>query len=92
MLIEKKDKWFLIETRGHKCEYCKYEIWQDKPIPLDIHHEDGNSDNDDLDNIKLICPNCHRQTGNHGSKNKNNGKYSKRKEYRNERYKLGKSY
>ena len=87
-----KDKWYLIEIRGHKCERCNTERWLEELIPLDIHHKDGDSDNDKFDNVLLICPNCHRQTNNHGSKNKENGKNSKRKQYRRQRYAQGLSY
>ena len=66
-------------------------MWMRQIIPLDLHHIDGNSDNHNLDNIKLLCPNCHRQTDNYAGAN-NNGKFSRRKKYRNIRYKEGKSY
>lgn len=92
LIDSKKDKWYLIETRGHKCEVCLIGKWMCKPIPLDLHHKDGNSDNDVLDNLSLTCPNCHRQTVNHGSKNKGNGKNSKRAKYRKDRYDKGLSY
>lgn len=91
LLRYQSDKWYLIETRDHKCEVCGTSEWQGKPIPLDIDHKNGNSDNDNLDNVRLICPNCHRQTETHGSKNKN-GRHSKRKDYRNRRYAEEKSY
>lgn len=88
-IFNKADKWYLIEIRGHKCERCSTEEWMKEPIPLDTHHKDGDSDNNYLYNLLLICPNCHRQTNNHGSKNKTN---SKRKQYRKKRYDQGLSY
>lgn len=45
----------LLETRSKVCERCgysKYEI-------LQIHHKDRNRGNNELDNLELICPNCH---------------------------------
>jgi hypothetical protein len=45
----------LLKIRGNKCERCgfeKYEI-------LQIHHKDKNRSNNKLDNLELICPNCH---------------------------------
>lgn len=83
------DIWYLIENRGRRCEICYNHQWNKKDIPLDIHHKDGDSDNNKLDNLLLICPNCHRQTDNHGSKNKTD---SKRKRYRKHRYDQGLSY
>lgn len=91
-LTNKHEKWYLEETRGHRCEFCGLTEWLNEPIPLDFHHRDGDSDNNHLDNVQLICPNCHRSTKNHGSKNRGNGRYSKRKVYRNKRYELGLSY
>ena len=85
----KTDKWYLIELRSHKCEICDHSKWNAQDIPLDIHHIDGNSDNNKFNNLLLICPNCHRQTTNHGSKNKTN---SKKKAYRKKRYDQGLSY
>ena len=88
-ITDKKDKWYLIDIRGHKCESCSTKKWMGKPIPLDIHHKDGDSDNNKLGNLQLLCPNCHRLTPNHGSKNTAN---SKRQKYRKNRYDHGLSY
>lgn len=59
----------------HKCEICGLEIWNNQPIPLELHHKDGNRFNHSLENLILICPNCHAQTKNYRGKNsrKNNG-------------------
>jgi hypothetical protein len=54
----------LINHRSHKCEKCKLEMWLEKPIPLEIHHIDGNATNNTLDNLQLLCLNCHYQTDN----------------------------
>lgn len=75
----KVEKWYLIEKRSHQCEVCHNEKWNWKDIPLDLHHKDGNSNNNVLDNLLLICPNCHRQTDNFGSKNKGKGRKSLKK-------------
>lgn len=45
-----------------------------KPIPLDIHHIDGDFKNDKKENLKLLCKNCHAQTETYGSKNNGNGR------------------
>lgn len=41
----------------------------DKPITLEIHHIDGNRKNNSLDNLQILCPNCHSQTSNWRSRN-----------------------
>jgi hypothetical protein len=81
-----------VEARGYKREICRNSKWNGEDIPLDNDHQDGNSDNNSLENIRLICPNCHRQTKNHGSKNKGNGKQSRRAKYRKNRYDSGLSW
>jgi HNH endonuclease len=77
----------LLDSRERRCEICKLAEWMDKPIPLEVDHIDGDSTNIRLDNIRLICPNCHAQTETYKVKNKGHGRY-----YRRERYAQGKSY
>ena len=52
----------LITERGHKCEECANTKWLGKDIPLEIHHKDGDRTNNALDNLELLCPNCHALT------------------------------
>ncbi len=55
----------------HRCMGCLLEVWRDKPIPLELHHVDGNRKNNNLSNLQLLCPNCHAQTDNYrGAKNR----------------------
>lgn len=64
-------KKYLIFKRGNFCEICKLNnIWQDKPLSLQLDHIDGNSDNNNIDNIRLLCPNCHSQTETFSGKSK----------------------
>lgn len=54
-----------------KCERCKNTEWEGQKIPLELHHIDGNSLNNELSNLQLLCPNCHAITDNfRGKKNK----------------------
>lgn len=55
-------KYVLISKRGHKCECCLNEEWLGKPITLELEHIDGNNENNEENNLKLLCPNCHSQT------------------------------
>lgn len=57
-------KLHLIKHRGHKCESCHLEIWLNQIIPLELHHIDGNKTNNELNNLQLLCLNCHYQTDN----------------------------
>lgn len=52
----------LIRERNHKCEICQLSKWRDKPIPLELDHIDGDNTNNAVDNLRLLCCNCHAQT------------------------------
>ena len=43
--------------------------WQGKPIPLELHHINGDNTDNRLENLQLLCPNCHAQTETYGGKN-----------------------
>lgn len=51
-----------------KCEKCNIETWNDLPLSKHLDHIDGNHYNHSLDNLRILCPNCHQQTATHGSK------------------------
>lgn len=59
----------VIKERGHKCESCGLEEWMGKLISLDLHHIDGNRMNNNINNLQLLCPNCHSYTDNFKGKN-----------------------
>jgi hypothetical protein len=59
----------LINLRGRKCEECGLEKWNNQPIPLEIHHLDGDHLNNTLDNLQILCCNCHALTNNFRGKN-----------------------
>ena len=44
------------------CEKCGLSEWQGQPIPLEIHHINGINTDNRLENLILICPNCHALT------------------------------
>jgi hypothetical protein len=52
----------------YECNICGIDKWNSKPIGLDLDHIDGNRNNNILNNLRLLCPNCHSQT--HTYKNK----------------------
>ena len=61
----------LVQTgyKEYKCECCGISDWNNKPIRLQLHHKNGNPNDNSLDNLEVLCPNCHTQTDNYGSKN-----------------------
>lgn len=54
-----------------KCEICNNIEWLNYLIPLELHHIDGINTNNSLNNLQLLCPNCHAQTDNYRGKNIN---------------------
>lgn len=55
--------------KEHICECCKNTLWKGVPIPLEVHHKDGDKENNDIENLQLLCPNCHALTDNYRGKN-----------------------
>lgn len=57
--------------KEQKCEICGLTEWQGKPIVLQLHHVNGNPTDNRLENLQILCSNCHSQTDNFcGSANK----------------------
>ena len=48
-----------------RCERCGLDTWQDQSIPLEIHHINGINTDNRLENLQLLCPNCHALTNNY---------------------------
>ena len=46
------------------CMKCGLETWQGHKIPLQLHHMNGNRWDNRLENLEILCPNCHAQTDN----------------------------
>lgn len=56
-------KKYLLEFVGCNCKICGIpQEWNGLPLSLQLDHIDGNSDNNHLSNLRLLCPNCHSQT------------------------------
>lgn len=65
---------YLMETLG-TCEECGItNTYNGKPIVLQCDHIDGDNDNHSLDNLRLLCPNCHSQTDTWCGRNKKDTK------------------
>lgn len=57
------------KIREAKCEECLLTHWRDQPIALELHHIDGDKLNNVLENLQILCANCHALTTNYRGKN-----------------------
>jgi len=70
---------YILKQAKYTCQVCKNDMWNDKPIPLQIHHKDGDAHNNRPENLLVVCWNCHAQTDTFGSKNHNGTRISRYK-------------
>jgi 5-methylcytosine-specific restriction endonuclease McrA len=52
------------------CEQCGLTDWRNRPLSLELHHVNGDGRDNRLENLMLLCPNCHSQTDTWGARNK----------------------
>lgn len=50
--------------KENKCECCGIYDWNGKPLVLQIHHINGKHNDNRIENLQILCPNCHSQTDN----------------------------
>lgn len=53
----------------YKCEICGLTKWNDKTLSLELDHINGINNDNRLENLRFLCPNCHSQTCTYGSRN-----------------------
>ena len=61
----------------YKCAICGITHWNNKALSLELDHINGINNDNRLENLRFLCPNCHSQTTTYGSRNqqKNESKY-----------------
>jgi len=55
--------------KSNRCEECNIEDWNGKPLNMQLDHIDGDLHNHRLENLRMVCPNCHSQTLTYCGKN-----------------------
>ena len=53
-----------------RCYRCGLTEWQGQPIPLELEHTNGNRLDNRIENLSLLCPNCHALTSTYRGRNK----------------------
>ena len=59
-----------------ECSMCGVTQWRGAPVSLEVDHIDGDRENNLINNLRIICPNCHATTDTYRAKNQ--GKYKAR--------------
>lgn len=54
--------------RQYLCEKCGLSSWLDQPITLHLHHINGKRTDNRLENLAILCPNCHSITDTYAGK------------------------
>ena len=52
--------------KENKCEMCGINEWLGQKLKLELHHINGDRFDNNLNNLQILCPNCHSLTPNHG--------------------------
>lgn len=76
-VARRRAKQYLLEKTGNICALCGFSEWQGQLIPLNCDHIDGDPTNLNINNFRLICPNCDALLDTYKAKNRGNGRSSK---------------
>jgi 5-methylcytosine-specific restriction endonuclease McrA len=60
--------------KDYSCSECGISDWNGKELRLELDHIDGDSTNNLVENLRLLCPNCHSQTPTYKAKNIGRGR------------------
>lgn len=52
-----------------RCEQCGITEWLGRKLGIHLHHKNGDGTDNRLENLEMLCPNCHSQTDTYGGRN-----------------------
>lgn len=61
---------YRLGLKENKCEKCGLSEWNGEPLICELHHINGNTTDNRIENLIILCPNCHSQTDNFRSRNR----------------------
>lgn len=67
---------YLLDTRGTECSICGWDVRHptDGAVLTEINHIDGDAENNNENNLEILCPNCHSMTVNFRARNSNSSR------------------
>ena len=60
---------YKLGLKENKCEVCGISEWLGSPIVCELHHINGDTTDNRIENLQILCPNCHSQTDNFRKRN-----------------------